>query len=98
MRNIYICVLFVMRKQLHRTGYRPSLSKPTAWCLVFLIIFALKWQKLHQQMLNIHQGFFCTAMNNMNLLEVTHADFLDGGADSGFNVEQLATKIMNFKF
>ena len=73
---------------MHRTGYRPSLSKTTACCLVFLIIFALKRQKLHQQMFNIHQGFFSTAINNMNLLEVTHAAFLAGGAA----VEQFATK------
>ena len=82
---------------MHRTGYRPSLGKTTAWCPVFLIIFALKWQKLHQQMFNIHQGFSSTAVSKMNLLEVTHAAFLAGGAVSQFNIEQLATKIMNFK-
>ena len=37
-------------------------------------------------------------MNNMNLLEVRHAACLDGGADSRLNVEQLATKIMNFNY
>ena len=43
-------------------------------------------------MFNIHQGFFSTAINNMNLLEVTHAAFLASGAVSEFSVEQFATK------
>ena len=48
-------------------------------------------------MFKLHQGFFSTAVNKTNLLEVTHAGFLAGGAVSEFNVQQLATKIMNFK-